>query len=470
MWDAEDHRVARASVRDSVRRLRSHASVVLWSNGSDGLPPDEVLDGYRAELADAHWQSPVIDTASTRNRDWSGVHMNGPYAWRSPAFWFDPDNSAALGSVLEEGNDETVPILATLERFLPPEARWPFNETWAMHTSSAPGNNQLAGIRKVIDRRYGPAENLADFAAKAQLAQYESARALFEAYGSRGWRTHKMTCYWMLNAAWPSFFGQLFDYYYATGGSYFGAKKALRPVSAVFDSFATGDRSRGYARLVNHSTDALTDVTVTARIYGADGTQITRIDSPLLSCGSGSVIDALTLPRPERKHALFFVRLSVADSEGELLADNTYWHSSSDDIPDLRVVDGVFDAMRVRQTGWADFTSLSALPEVELLSTCDEVEASDTTRRFRVRLHNPTPHIAFFVRVHLCDENSEELLPITYSDNYVTVYPGETVEVAAEVEEHLLKAGAPVLTTTPALPPRSADSHTPPVSLEGDKE
>ena len=54
-----------------------------------------------------------------------------------------------------------------------------------------------------------------------------------------------MTIYWMLNNHWPSFFGNIFDYYLRPGGAYYGAKKGLRPLSVVFDSYATGDHSQG---------------------------------------------------------------------------------------------------------------------------------------------------------------------------------------------------------------------------------
>lgn len=38
-WDAEDHAIAEASLRDQIRRLRSHPSVFVWLNGSDNPPP-----------------------------------------------------------------------------------------------------------------------------------------------------------------------------------------------------------------------------------------------------------------------------------------------------------------------------------------------------------------------------------------------------------------------------------------------
>src|SRR5215469_13508317 len=47
-WTAEDQWVARTSLRARLRELRSHPSVVLWANGSDGLPPDPVLNDYHS--------------------------------------------------------------------------------------------------------------------------------------------------------------------------------------------------------------------------------------------------------------------------------------------------------------------------------------------------------------------------------------------------------------------------------------
>lgn len=461
-WDAENHRVAQASVRDSIYRLRSHASIAIWGNASDGLPPPKVLAGYQATLKEASWQNAVIDTASTASRDyWSGVHMNGPYSWRSPAFWFDPNNVNAKGSVLEEGNNETIPILSTMEKFLPEESRWPFNKVWAMHTGSAPGNNKLEGIHKVIAKRYGEADNLAEFVAKAQLAQYESARALFEAYGALDWRTHKVTIYWMLNTSWPSFFGQLFDHYFGAGGSYFGAKKGLRPVSVVFDSFAVGDRKQGQVTLANHSPESLKDTAVTARVYALDGRLLNSYKAKVNSCTPASIRKVLSIPRPASTHPVFFVRLTATARNGHVLAENTYWCSSVDDVPDLvkREGDDVLVAMQVRQTQWADFTALAKMPKVTLQAKVSESPADSENmgmRSFKIVLRNPSSHIAFFVRTELHDGEGKEILPSTYSDNYVTVYPGEAVEIEAAFERDRYQ-GTTTLVLVPVLPLSAAN-------------
>jgi exo-1,4-beta-D-glucosaminidase len=50
--------------------------------------------------------------------------------------------------------------------------------------------------------------------------------------------------------------------------------------------------------------------------------------------------------------------------------------------------------------------------------------------RVAIRLHNPSPHIAFFERAVITDaKEGNELLPLEYDNNYVTVFPGETVQI-----------------------------------------
>jgi exo-1,4-beta-D-glucosaminidase len=47
-----------------------------------------------------------------------------------------------------------------------------------------------------------------------------------------------------------------------------------------------------------------------------------------------------------------------------------------------------------------------------------------------IRLHNTSGHIAFFERATIsAKRDGDEILPIQYDDNYITVFPGETAEI-----------------------------------------
>jgi exo-1,4-beta-D-glucosaminidase len=75
--------------------------------------------------------------------------------------------------------------------------------------------------------------------------------------------------------------------------------------------------------------------------------------------------------------------------------------------------------------------------------------------RVAIRLHNPSSHVAFFERAELSSTpEGDEILPVEYSDNYMTVFPGETVELQ----------GQP-WTGTPANWVRVTGYNTPPVTV-----
>ena len=440
-WSAEDQWVARASLRARLRGLRAHAAVVLWANGSDGLPPDPVLHDYHSILEELHWQDAVVDTVSHVNRFWSGIHMAGPYVWHPPSYWFSEKYGPARGSSAEEGDNEVIPPLESLRKFIPPAKLWPVNDYWYFHAGAIEGNSTLENIRRVLEQRYGPSSNVEDFSRKAQLAAYEDTRAKFEAYATH-WSNRKMTVNWMLNNHWPSFFGHLFDYYFKPGGGYFGAKKALQSMSVVWDYYATGDRSNAHIFAVNQQPHPLNNVRVTIRFYNLDGTEKHFAEAKNLSLPSSSSVEALTVGRIPGLSAVYFVRCEMTDNADKVLAENVYWESQvGDDV-------GPPSNDRQFQTKWAqlsNMTALNTMPAAPLVVSGTYEEARGETHA-HINLTNNSNHIAFFLRAELTGEaDGLEILPIRYSDNYVTIFPHETRTLDASFASSLLASHKPAL-------------------------
>ena len=432
-WDDEDNRVAQDSLRSQVQMLRSHASAFVWANGSDGKPPPGVLDRYHANLSDLHWQNAVVDTVSSMTRDaagervWDGIHMAGPYSWRPPSYWFSGRYAATRGANAEQGDNEHIPPFASLKKFIPADKLWPINDAWFFHAGSNAKNSTLTSIRRAVDRRYGASAGAEEFARKAQVAHYESTRAQFEAFAANGWNTNKMTIYWMLNNHWPSFFGHLFDYYLRPGGAYFGAKKGLRPVSVVFDSYATGQHDQANISVVNQTPSDQQDLRVRVRVYDLAGRVREDRSTEDVDVASGGAARVMTLPRIARDSRVFFVRAQVLDRAGKVVTENVYWQSQQlDDVGDPRN-DAAFE---LKQTSWADMTALNYMPKVPLQVSAHRMPDD----RVAIRLHNASKQVGFFERAEIiATRDGDEILPIEYSDNYVTVFPGETVELEGVV-------------------------------------
>ena len=330
LWNAEDQWVARASLRARIRELRSHPAVVIWANGSDGLPPDPVLNDYHQILREEHWQDVVVDTVSHVNRFWSGIHMAGPYVWRPPYHWFSDKYGPARGSSAEEGDTETIPPLESLKKFIPSDKLWPINENWYFHAGANQGNNTLENIQRVLDKRYGPSPSAEEFSKKAQLAHYEDVRAQYETYATH-WANRKMMVHWMMNNPWPSVFGHLFDDYFKQGGGYFGAKKGLRPINVVWDYYATGDRSKAKLYVVNQTSEMRNNLKVAVEFFNLDGTRKYFTEISGFSVGPYTSREAMTVPRIPNLDPVYLLRAVLMEATDNVLAENAYWESTTDD-------------------------------------------------------------------------------------------------------------------------------------------
>ena len=144
---------------------------------------------------------------------------------------------------------------------------------------------------------------------------------------------------------------------------------------------------------------------------------------------------ALTLPRVARDSPVFFVRCELLDAAGALLAENIYWQSQQrDDVGDPRND----QAFELRQVCWADMTALNPMPRAPL-----EVSARAAAghgRGHQAAQPGPTRRILRAGR-DPGHRDGDEILPVQYTDNYVTVFPGETVEIRGTALDPSAAAG-----------------------------
>ena len=121
-WTAEDLTIATASLRSQMLRLRHHASLLVWLNGSDNAPPANVERAYLDVEAETHWPNPVLSAASaqvTAGGGANGVKMTGPYDYVAPSYWYvDKQNGGAYGFNTETSPGPAIPSLASREKVL----------------------------------------------------------------------------------------------------------------------------------------------------------------------------------------------------------------------------------------------------------------------------------------------------------------------------------------------------------------
>jgi exo-1,4-beta-D-glucosaminidase len=138
----------------------------------------------------------------------------------------------------------------------------------------------------------------------------------------------------------------------------------------------------------------------------------------------------MLLPKYPESSPVFFVRCQLFDKGDKLIVDNIYWKSQKDDDVGPQKNDYYTS---LQQEKWSDMTALNTMPAVKVEIEAQKKKVGEESH-FTIRLHNPSSHIAFFERVTVSEtKNGNDILPIEYSDNYVTVFPGETVEVHGSI-------------------------------------
>ena len=94
---------------------------------------------------------------------------------------------------------------------------------------------------------------------------------------------------------------------------------------------------------------------------------------------------------------------------------------------------------------YADFTAISQLPKVKLKVT-DRSERKGEEAITHVTLENPSKNLAFFVRLKVAKgARGEEILPVVWEDNYISLLPGEKREVTATYRARELGAARPTV-------------------------
>ena len=358
----------------------------------------------------------------------------------------------------EVGAGASIPRLDDLTRMLSPqelEALWKYPQVRQFHASAAWSTfARIATFDTALAKRYGPPKNLEDYVAKSQLENYDNVRAQFEAFNARMDAAKPATgvIYWMLNNAWPSLHWHLYDYFLNPAGAYFGARMSNEPVHIQY-SYDTRA-----IMLVNHTLNSEHGLQAMIRVRNLDGSvpYERRLQNIDLASGARQLA---TLPAVAGLSRVYFIELELASADGKPMSRNVYWLSTQTDELDWAHSNWYLTPV----TRYADLSPLQSLPTVtsEVRATMRHEGAEDIAT---VTLTVPpsAKAVAFFQQVSMKrTAGGEPILPILWSDNDVTLWPGESRTLTAHFATSA--AAAPVVEVSGwNVPTRSI-----PVAVEG---
>ena len=371
------------NAEDYTRRMRSHASIGLYCGRNEGFPPvaiDRKLRQYVHDLA------PGMEYISHSSSQ--GVSGGGPYRALTTKEYFEKQS----GKIHSERGMPNVMNIESLRRTFSPEALWPQSLQWGQHDFTLQGAQRAATFNQMVTNAFGEASSAEEFSRWAQLINYNGYRAMFESTS----RTRAGLLLWMSHPCWPSMVWQTYDYYFDPTAAYFGCKKACEPIHIQYNALTDS------IEIVNRSAGNLKAITTNISVFNLNGKCVYQKKQRLNSNEDTTVACAkLSTVMPQAPSDVYFLRLSLSDKKG-VISENTY--------------------IRGRNDG--DYRALRTLPKADVQQQVT-ITSSGHTVTARVTLRNKSRIPAPFLRLNLKGTDGEQILPVIYSDNYITLMPGE---------------------------------------------
>jgi exo-1,4-beta-D-glucosaminidase len=423
---------------DQVLWLRNHPSIFVWTVGSDLLPhPDlerkyieifQKYDNTRSYLNSTGGigseqgiisSSEIISEISGSSR----VKMLGPYAYTPPIYWYtDKKFGGAYGFNTETCPGANIPPIESIRKMIPEEHLWPIDEVWNYHC----GKNAFANLKRTeeaIEKRYGKPSNVDDFAFKAQLLNYELMRPMFEAFQVNQPKATGII-QWMLNSSWPEMYWQLYDSFLMPNAAYYATKKANEPIHLTYNY---GDDA---VYIVNNTFENLSGYKAEIKILNLNG-KLVLSEQFKINVQQESSALLFNLPTPQNISSVYFLDLRLSNSEGEEIGNNFYWLSTQKDVLDY---EAEFEdwAFHTPSKVYADFKELNKMNKVKL-DVDYNFEQNDGKNITKIIVENKNDSIAFFIELlFFSKESNEIILPVFWSDNYISLLPNEKKIVKAE--------------------------------------
>jgi hypothetical protein len=389
--DPDDNALFMTNVKDVVSRIRNHPSIGLYCGRNEGYPPKPLEDGIRQVLADSH---PGLHYISSSADDVVSGH--GPYQAQATKAYFAERATPKFHSEMGMPNIVT---MDSLRLMMPESAMWPQGAMWGIHDFSLTGAQGGTSFLQRIEKSYGGASSAQEWVTLAQFVNYEGYRAMFEAQS----KNRMGLLIWMSHPAWPSFVWQTYDYYLEPTAAYFGVKKASEPLHIQWNPVTDS------VEVVNYSAGAAQSLTAKAELINMDGStrwqKTANVDS-----AEDSMVAPIHMEYAADLSPTHFIRLQLSRGS-ELISENFYWRGTEED----------------------NFRALRELPRVNVQTT---THARKDGNRWLLTtdLQNTSASPALLVRLKAVrDKSGDRILPALYSDNYVSLMPGERRTIITEL-------------------------------------
>jgi hypothetical protein len=270
------------------------------------------------------------------------------------------------------------------------------NSTWQYHKDLGYGNHL---------ERYGEVTDIETYCKYAQIVNYDQYRSFMEGWASRMWEWYTGILLWKTQNPWTALRGQMYDWFLDVNASLYGIKQGCEPLHAQYNLVSK------QVEIVNTALGSH-NLIIKAQLFNRQG-EIFWEKETVSPVAPNSVVRLFNLPVPEKTEGVYFLRLALLE-KGKEVSRHIYW---------LTTVEN-------------DYTTLSQLP-VSKPETNLTLQKQAGVYKGIISL-KAKDRISFFNRIKVFDKHAgNRILPVHYSDNYVTLMPGDQQEIELEFTSSL---------------------------------
>jgi hypothetical protein len=403
----DDHGLFLRSAEDQIKMIRNHASLAIWCGGNEITPPEDILlalrDTILPRLDNTRW---FVDYSNSDSMSHNvlGGNGDGPYGiqplsvfWEQKTFPFNSE----VGSV-------GIGDYESLKRFIPADhMNIPVYDeaTGKAKTDKVWDYHKYIGYDTSINK-YGKATNAEDFAFKAQLVNYDQYRGLMEGFTSHMWDWYTGVIIWKTQNPWTAMRGQMYDYYLDPNACLYGLHNGSEPLHVMYNPV------NGMVMVANNTFKAKRSMMLVVKAYDMAGKDslLTQVFVDIGPTTTKKYLSLKTVVDELAAKEGIFLSMQLLDTDRKPITENLYW------FPDNK----------------GSYPGLQKMKKSELICKAKYIKPG----KVEITLHNDQHNVlAFFNRLSLINADTKSrVLPVFYSDNYVTVLPGEQKKVIIEYQ------------------------------------
>ena len=388
-----------ACVKQQVKRIRSHASIIHWVCSNESTEVGGIEPLVRELTGTESWMmASEVD----------GVHDGSPYFPVNPMRYYH-DEASPRGSRLYGFSPEygtcALPSVEALREFMPEELLWPVKknaEAWRYREGG--GFDKMTEQHHALVMAYGKADSIDEYAMRSEAADAMTHLTLWEVWNAIR-NTATGVLFWYNNTPVPQIGSHAWDYGLEQGAAFFAQKRALEPLHPQYDY-----RTRRV--LVTSDVPEAKHLVLRAEVWDIR-TQKTWEKSCNVFLPGETVLEFFEVPEAK---GVEFVRLSLEEC-GKTVGSQLYWRSAD-----------AYGGMNSMTGPCASgFAALGDLPRTTL-----QYERTSTGTKTIAKIRNTGAKLAFMTRIKFLTKDGKRVRGTFFDDNYFTLFPGDEKAVTAD--------------------------------------